>query len=133
MKRKVLIDGLAAVAAVVVAAFVFVVSGGLDRTTTARARGGGVQVVTVELVDSYAWFDITPDVIEIAAGTELVFDVVNRAGGVHDLEVAGQRTRLLEPGESQQLELGVITESLHGRCTVGDHDSAGMTLDIRVV
>jgi nitrite reductase (NO-forming) len=133
MKRKVLIGGLAAVAAVVVAAFVFVVSGGLDRTTTARPRGAEEQVVTVELVDSYAWFDITPDVIEVAADTELVLDVVNRAGGMHDLEVAGQRTRLLEPGESQRLELGVITESLHGRCTVSDHDSAGMTLDIRVV
>ena len=89
MKRKVLIGGLAAVAAVVVAAFVFVVSGGLDRTTTARPRGAGEQVVTVELIDSYAWFDITPDVIEVAAGTELVLDVVNRAGGVHDLEVGG--------------------------------------------
>jgi hypothetical protein len=133
MKRKVLIGGLAAATVVVVPAFVFVVNGGLDRTTTSRARGAGEQVVTVELVDSYAWFDVTPDLIEVAAGTELVLDVVNRAGGVHDLEVAGQRTRLLEPGQSQQLELGVITESLHGRCTVGDHDSAGMTLDVRVV
>jgi hypothetical protein len=112
---------------------VFVVNGGLDQTTTGRPRGVGTQVVDVDLFDSYAWFDITPDVIEVAAGTELVLDVVNRAGGVHDLEVAGQRTRLLGPGEAQRLELGVITESLPGRCTVGDHDSAGMTLDIRVV
>jgi hypothetical protein len=133
MKRKVVIGGLVAVAVVVVAAFTFVVNGGLDRTTTARPRGAGEQVVTVELVDSYAWFDITPDVIEVAAGTELVLDVVNRASDVHDLEVAGQRTRPLESGESERLELGAITESLHGRCTVGDHDSAGMTLDIRVV
>ena len=63
MKRKVLVGGLAAVSAVVVAAFVFLVNGGLDRTTTARPRGPGEQVVTIELVDSYAWFDITPDLI----------------------------------------------------------------------
>ena len=133
MNRKVLIGGVVATVSLAVAGIVFVGNGGLDRTTTARPPGAGEHVVTVELVDSFAWFDITPDVIEVASGTELVLDVVNRAGGVHDLEIAGQQTRLLEPGESQRMELGVITESLPGHCTVGDHDSAGMTFDIRVV
>ena len=131
-KRKVLIGGALALATLTAGGIVFVVNGGLDRTTTARPRGSGEQVVTVELVDSFAWFDITPDVIEVAAGTELVLDVINNADGVHDLQIAGQQTRLLEPGQSQRLKLGVITKSLPGRCTVGDHDSAGMTVDIRV-
>ena len=114
------------------ASVLFVVADGLDRTTTMRPAGSGRQVVTVELVDSYAWFDISPDVIEVAPGTELVLDVVNRADGAHDLEVAGLRTRTLQRGESERLELGVVTESLDGRCTIGDHDAAGMTVQIRV-
>jgi nitrite reductase (NO-forming) len=133
MKQKVAIGCAVAVAAAVIAAVIFVINGGLDPTTTARPQGVGTHVVPVELVDTYAWFDITPDLIEVVAGTELTLDVVNSADGVHDLEIAGQRTRLLEPGESQRLELGVITESLHARCTVGDHDSAGMTLNVHVV
>jgi hypothetical protein len=132
MQRKVLIASGIVTAVAGAALVAFVLTGGLDTTTTARPQGTGPQVVTVELVDSYAWYDITPDVIEVAAGTELILDVVNRASGVHDLKIAGKRTRLLEPGESQRLELGVA-ESVTGRCTVGDHDAAGMTVDIRVV
>ena len=68
----------------------------------------------------------------MAPGTELTLDVVNRADGAHDLEVLGSRTRTLPPGESERLDLGLVTESLQGRCTIGDHDAAGMTMEIRV-
>ena len=132
MKRKVLTASGIVTAVAGAALVTFVLTGGLDSTTTARLQGAGPQVVSVELVDSYAWYDITPDVIEVPAGTELILAVVNRASGVHDLEIAGKRTRLLEPGESQRLELR-LAGSVGGRCTVGDHDAAGMTVDIRVV
>jgi nitrite reductase (NO-forming) len=131
MKHKVLLA--AGIVALVAALVVFVFAGGFDRTTTARPAGSGRQVVTVELIDSYAWFDISPDVIEVAPATELVLDVVNQADGAHDLDVAGVRTRTLQSGESERLDLGVVTESFDARCTIGDHDAAGMTLEIRVV
>jgi nitrite reductase (NO-forming) len=132
MNRKILWAAGIVAAALVAALVVSMVAGGLDRTTTARPAGSGRQVVTVELIDSYAWFDISPDVIEVASGTELVLDVVNRADGAHDLEVAGLRTRTLQSGESERLDLGVVTESIDARCTIGDHDAAGMTFEIRV-
>ena len=132
MNHKVLLAAGIVATALGAALVVFVVAGGLDRTTTARLAGSGRQVVTVELIDSYAWFDISPDVIEVAPGTELVLDVVNQADGAHDLDVAGLRTRTLGPGESERLDLGAVTESFHARCTIGDHDAAGMTLEIRV-
>ena len=132
MKHKVLVAAGIVAAALAAALVVFVVAGGLDRTTTARPAGSGRRVVTVELIDSYAWFDVSPDVIEVAPGTELVLDVVNQADGAHDLDVAGLRTRTLEPGDSERLELGVVTELFDARCTIGDHDVAGMTLEIRV-
>ena len=132
MKHKVLFPIGIVTIALVVASALFVVADGLDPTTTVRPAGSGRQVVTVDLVDSYAWLDISPDVIEVAPGTELVLNVVNRADGAHDLEVAGRRTRTLLRGESEQLNLGVVTESLDGRCTIGDHDTAGMTVQIRV-
>ena len=81
MNHKVLLAAGIVATALGAALVVFVVAGGLDRTTTARLAGSGRQVVTVELIDSYAWFDISPDVIEVAPGTELVLDVVNQADG----------------------------------------------------
>lgn len=109
---------------------VYVTRGGLDRVITASADGN---VVEVSLVDAFAWFDVTPDVVEVEQGSSLTIEVVNRASGPHDLELAGVRTRVLEPGEREQLRIGRIVESITGRCTVGEHDSAGMTVEIRVV
>ena len=123
----------AAVATLGLAAAAFVLAGGLDETTTARAAGDGPQVVRVALVDRAVGFDVTPDVIEVAAGTHLVVEVVNEAGGVHDLAVAGgPRTAALRPGEAERLDLGVVTSAGTGRCTVGDHDIAGMTLAVEL-
>jgi uncharacterized cupredoxin-like copper-binding protein len=46
---------------------------------------------------------------------------------------SGPRTRRLDPGQSERLELGVISTSLPQLyCTLPAHKSAGMTLDIKV-
>lgn len=112
----------------------FVLAGGLDDTTTARASGEGVQVVRIALVDRAIGFDITPDVVEVAAGTHVVLEVVNEADGEHDLAIdGGMHTSRLSPGESERLDLGRISDDIDGHCTIGDHDVAGMTLDLRVV
>jgi nitrite reductase (NO-forming) len=109
-------------------------AGGFDETTTVRVSGDGVRVVRVALVDRAVGFDITPDVVEVEAGTHVVVEVANEADGRHDLAVAGgPRTAVLAPGENSRLDLGRVTADRSARCTIGDHDIAGMALTIRAV
>jgi nitrite reductase (NO-forming) len=63
-----------------------------------------------------------------------VLDVVNDGDEVHDLALeGGTRTRRLDPGQSQRLDLGVITSTPpEPYCTLPGHKSAGMTLDITI-
>ena len=112
----------------------FALAGGLDKTTTERVSGGGTEVVRVALVDAAVGFDVTPDVVVVDRGTHLILDVVNDADGVHDLAVDGgsSRTRMLEPGESQRLDLGRVTADIRGVCTLSGHELAGMSLDVQV-
>lgn len=123
----VLVVGLVAVAAVALA-------GGFDTTTTERVSGGGTKVVRVALVEATLGLDVTPDVITVDRGTHLVLDVANNGGDVHDLAIEGgsARTRMLDPGQSQRLDLGTVNHSIETWCTLPDHKFAGMTLDIRV-
>ena len=54
--------------------------------------------------------------------------------GVHDLAVDGgsSRTRMLDPGESQRLDLGRVTADIRALCTLSGCELAGMSLDVRV-
>lgn len=71
--------------------------------------------------------------IEVEGGTHLVLEVVNEGAGPHDLALpGGLRTEVLAAGESQRLEVGPVTDDRTGRCTIGDHDVAGMTVELRV-
>lgn len=121
-------------AAGVVGFAVFALSGGLDRTVSQRVHGGGTRVVRVALVDAVLGFDVTPDRLVVDRGTHLVLNVVNEGDGVHDLALdGGARTRRLDPGQSQRLDLGVIGADLPQLyCTLPNHKAAGMTLDVRV-
>jgi hypothetical protein len=40
---------------------------------------------------------------------------------------------VLGPGETERLDLGEVTSDYSGRCTIGDHDIAGMTLAITAI
>jgi nitrite reductase (NO-forming) len=119
-----------ALAAVVAYAF----AGGFDAITTEHAGGSGTRVVRVELVDVSLGFDITPDVITVDPGTHLVLDVVNEGNEAHNLALAGgvRRTRMLNPGESQRLDVGTITHDTGSWCTLPNHKLLGMALEIRV-
>lgn len=133
--RRSLIIATATVLAVGLGVIVAVgLAGGFHKATTERVSGGGTKVVRVALVDATLGFAVTPDVISVDSGTHLILDVVNHGGAVHDLAVDGgsSRTRMLNPGESQRLDLGMVTHDVHTWCTLPDHKLAGMTLDIRV-
>jgi nitrite reductase (NO-forming) len=133
-RRHVLVPSLIALAVVLVGLAAFALSGGLDRTVTERVHGGGPRVVRVALVDAVVGFDVTPDRLVVDPGTHLVLNVVNNGEEVHDLALEhGPRTKTLDPGQSQRLDLGVITN--HPRtlyCTLPGHKPAGMTLDIQI-
>jgi nitrite reductase (NO-forming) len=107
---------------------VFVAVYGFDTNVTKRVSGHGAQVERIALTD----FDVTPGTLVVDRGTHLVLEVVNEGDEVHDLalEDGGLRTRMLEPGQSQRLDLGHVTGALV--CTVPLHKSLGMTLDVRV-
>jgi nitrite reductase (NO-forming) len=112
----------------------FALIGGFDRTVAERVSGTETQVVRVALVDAVVGFDVTPDVLEVDRGTNVVLNVVNEGDEPHDLAVdGGAQTRLLDPGESQRLDLGRVAGDSAALCTLPGHRAAGMTLEIRGV
>jgi len=107
----------------------FVATYGRDTNITERAAAGGTKVIPVTLTD----FDVTPGTLVLHRGTHLLLKVTNHGDEVHDLAmVGGPRTRVLGPGDSQRLDLGVVTHSLESWCTVEFHKSLGMILHVRV-
>jgi nitrite reductase (NO-forming) len=133
-RRPVLVVAGIALAAGLLVLGVFALFGGLDRTVTQRVEGGGTRVVRVALVDAVVGFDVTPDQLVVDRGTHVVLEVVNEGDEVHDLALdAGARTRRLDPGQSQRLDLGAISRSVPQLyCTLPGHKSAGMTLDVQI-
>jgi len=110
--------------------------GGFDRIVSERVNATGTQTARVALVDALVGFDVTPDELIVERGTHVELEVVNEGDEPHDLLVpGGPGTRTLSPGESERLDLGVVTASTPPRlwCTLAGHRAAGMTLDIRVV
>jgi nitrite reductase (NO-forming) len=107
----------------------FVAAYGRDTNTTERVAAGGTKVMPVTLTD----FDVSPGTLVVNRGTHLLLKVTNRGDEVHDLVmVGGPRTRMLGSGDSQRLDLGVVTHSLESWCTVEFHKSLGMILHVRV-
>lgn len=126
----------ATVALVVAAVGAAALAGAFDRPTTReRIAGGGRRVVRVALVDTAIGFDVRPNTLLVDRGTHLVLDVVNDGKEEHDLAVEGGalRTRMLDPGQSERLDLGRITHPTDSWCTVTGHKLFGMSLAVDVV
>jgi nitrite reductase (NO-forming) len=83
----------------------------------------------VELGDLY----VKPSSIEVPAGSPVVLRVTNAGAMSHDLQVGGtDGTRMLAPGESQEVTVGPFEADTQAWCTVPGHKEAGMVMDIRV-
>ncbi|KUG58295.1 copper oxidase [Serinicoccus chungangensis] len=100
-------------------------------TSTGRAvtvaPTGATTTVQVAAVD----MRFQPARIEVARGDRLVVELTNTdPTTVHDLQVLGQRTPRLAPGESATLDLGVVGEPAQGWCTIVGHRQMGMVLDV---
>jgi nitrite reductase (NO-forming) len=91
------------------------------------AATGEVVTVDVELGEMY----VEPSSIEVDAGAELVVNVTNAGDMPHDLVLGdGVGTRMLDPGESEEVSLGIISSDTQAWCTVPGHREAGMEMDI---
>lgn len=87
------------------------------------------QTIEVILGDIF----VEPNEITIPAGTELTLVVTNEGAMQHDLKLDGEvGTDMLDPGETQTVNLGVFNNSTSAWCTVAGHRAAGMELMINV-
>jgi nitrite reductase (NO-forming) len=108
-------------------ALVAVVADGSGSSLTAASSDP--VTVEVELGDLY----VSPASIEVAAGAPVTLVVANVGAIPHDLVVdGGAGTKMLDPGESETVEIGSFTADTQAWCTVPGHKEAGMVLDIVV-
>lgn len=100
-----------------------------DGGVVSTSANGEPMVLEVELGDLY----VKPSSVQVPAGTELIVQVTNKGAMAHDLRLQGQTgTDMIEPGGSQEVSLGVMSETTEAWCTVPGHKEAGMVLAIEV-
>ncbi len=99
------------------------------RSAPAGDASAPVTTVKVEAAD----MRFTPEVIEVPAGNRLVVELTNTdATQTHDLVFAnGTGSKRLSPGETETVDVGVITEDLEGWCSIVGHRQMGMTLTVK--
>ncbi|KDA04857.1 hypothetical protein DC31_04870 [Microbacterium sp. CH12i] len=87
-----------------------------------------VQVVQVEAAN----MRFTPDVIEVPVGTRLLIELTNTdEREMHDIELANSKASShLAPGDSEKVDVGVITDDIDGWCSISNHRAMGMTLTV---
>ncbi|MFP3908129.1 MAG: multicopper oxidase domain-containing protein, partial [Acidimicrobiales bacterium] len=103
--------------------------GTTTETAAAASYDGPALEVDVELGDLY----IEPAVVEVEAGRPLVLHVTNAGAMDHDLALdSGEATAMLAPGESETLEVGGLSQSTAGWCTVAGHRESGMEMTFEV-
>ena len=120
--------GIFGVVALLVA---FVIGAGKsDGGTSNLVANAGPKTVDVALAE----FAVTPASIDVAAGTDLTVHVTNKGTMAHDLALAGATPKvpLLNPGQSADLHVGVVSASAQLWCTVPGHKAAGMVLTVNV-
>lgn len=125
-----LAPAVAVVMTMAVALFAVVLVGSDDDGGTSVTTGepGEPVVLDVELGDLY----VEPSSVEVPAGTELIVNVTNAGAMPHDLKLGETGTAMLDPGQSEQVSLGVMEQTTEAWCTVPGHREAGMVLDIVV-
>ena len=101
-----------------------------DSIATDVAPTGHTTTVRVVAED----LQFIPSTVTVPHGDRLVVELTNRdSTTTHDLVVdAGVRTPRLAPGASTRLDVGVVSRSLVGWCSVVGHRQMGMVLHIQV-
>ena len=105
---------------------------GADENDGPSAGGASAtgESMTVDVVAGDLFFE--PSSVEVPAGTELIINLTNEGEVPHDISDGTNGTALIDPGESESVDLGVMSESTVAWCTVPGHREAGMELEIIV-
>ena len=75
-----------------------------------------------------------PDHIEVPAGETVTVRLVNAGNLRHDLVLPdGTESPVVQPGESEIVEIGPLESATKGWCSVPGHQAQGMELSIDVV
>ncbi|MFD6856670.1 multicopper oxidase domain-containing protein [Rhodococcus sp. NPDC060090] len=73
----------------------------------------------------------TPETVTVQAGDRVVLTVTNSDDQVHDLVLAtGHDTGRLAPGESANIDVGVVGTDIEGWCSIVGHRQQGMVFHI---
>lgn len=89
---------------------------------------------TTEATVTVQGMRFVPDVIEVPTGNELVVTFDNTGDVVHDLVFANDTgSPQVGPGESEVIEVGVISTDLDGWCAVSNHRAQGMVITVKAV
>ena len=111
-----------------IAAF-FYPTGSASGRGVASLKAGGPKRVSVRLTE----FAVKPSTIDVAPGTTLTLVVTNSGAMAHDLKINGTSgTKMLQPGQNEVVEVGVIDADATAWCTVAGHRAAGMSMRIHV-
>ena len=98
-------------------------------TTVSQVATGHTETVDVRM----RGMRYIPDQVRVNPGDALIINVINEGDDVHDLVLeTGQRTPRMQPGESAQLDVGVVERQLDGWCSVAGHRQMGMVFTVLV-
>jgi plastocyanin len=89
-------------------------------------NGGGGTAVEVDMVD----ISFSQKTLEIAAGTDVTFHVVNNGALPHEFAIEGHddlASGLLNPGETKDIVVNLAAGTYTYHCPVPGHTEAGMT------
>ena len=138
-ERRSVFTGEGLVAGVAALAIALSVGVGLDpaaagvASTTAPAASVPATGETVRVKVAARDMKFVPDSVEAQPGDRVIVELVNEdPTTVHDLLIGTLRTPRLAPGESAELDLGIVGQSIEGWCTVVGHRQMGMTFEVVV-
>jgi nitrite reductase (NO-forming) len=131
--------GWALVGATAVLALVFAIiglftpsKGGQPAGAAAPAAGSTTPMrFDVMLGDMF----VQPSTIEVEQGRPVILNVMNHSTSLtHDLRLAGTTTgtRHLAPGQSEEVNIGPVSDGAQAWCTIAGHKEAGMVLTFKV-
>ena len=118
---------------IIILALVAVIGLAVMNSTVAQRGATSAAPADATTIDvSVDGMAFVPASVDIPAGTHLVVNFTNTGDQVHDLKIGGAETSRVEPGESAVLDVGVVTESVEGYCTIAGHKMQGMTFMVNV-
>lgn len=128
--RNALIGTLAVMLTVLLGIAADPASLGLNFNRGATATGTG-QTTTIS-VEATSDMRFTPDIVEMPLGNRLVIEVTNTdTKNAHDLTFEnGTSTGRIDPGATKTVDVGIITGSLEGWCSVVGHRAMGMVFQV---